>query len=110
MDWPMMAVFERLVPRGVRVYLADPPFDHSKIFLVDDEWCSIGSSNWDDRSLRLNFELNLELVDRDLSRRLHALADRKLAASRPLPVEELSGLSLPVRLRNRFLRLFSPYL
>jgi cardiolipin synthase len=94
----------------VRVYLADPPFDHSKIFLVDDEWCSIGSSNWDDRSLRLNFELNLELVDRDLSRRLHALADRKLAASRPLPVEELSGLSLPVRLRNRFLRLFSPYL
>ena len=110
MDWPMMALFERLVPHGVHVYLADPPFDHSKIFLVDDEWCSIGSSNWDDRSLRLNFELNLEIVDRDLSQRLHALVDRKRAAARRLTAEELRGLALPQRLRNRFLRLFSPYL
>jgi cardiolipin synthase len=110
MDWPMMAVFERLVPHGVNVYLADPPFDHSKIFLVDDDWCSIGSSNWDDRSLRLNFELNLEIVDRELARQLHTIVDRKRAASRRLTAEEFGRIALPRRLRNRFLRLFSPYL
>ncbi len=110
MDWPMMAAFERLVTRGVRVYLADPPFDHSKIFLVDDDWCSIGSSNWDDRSLRLNFELNLEVIDGDLSRQLHALVDRKKAAARMLTAEELGAVPLGWRLRNRFCRLFSPYL
>jgi cardiolipin synthase len=110
MDAPMRAVFERLVKRGVDVYLAEPPFDHSKIFLVDDEWCSIGSSNWDDRSLRLNFELNLEIVDGRLTRELHTLVDRKRAAARRLTVEELAATPLGWRLVNRFMRLFSPYL
>jgi cardiolipin synthase len=109
-DWPMAAVFEHIVARGARVYLAEQPFDHSKIFLVDDEWCSIGSSNWDDRSLRLNFELNLEVIDARLARRLHAIVDGKMAAARPLLVEELRSVRLPWRLRNRFARLFSPYL
>jgi len=110
MDWPMAAVFERLVKRGVNVYLSDPPFDHSKIFLVDEEWCSIGSSNWDDRSLRLNFEVNLEILDRELSRQLHEIVDRKRAAARLLTADELRSRPLPWRLRNRFIRLFSPYL
>jgi len=110
MDAPMRAVFERLVKRGVDVYLAEPPFDHSKIFLVDDEWCSIGSSNWDDRSLRLNFELNLEIIDARLAEELHALVDRKRAASRRLTAEELAATPLGWRLVNRFMRLFSPYL
>jgi cardiolipin synthase len=109
-DWPMAAVFEQMVARGAHVYLAEPPFDHSKIFLVDDEWCSIGSSNWDDRSLRLNFELNLEVIDPRLATRLHAVVDRKKAAARLLTTEELDKVPLPVRLRNRFARLFSPYL
>lgn len=110
MDWPMAAAFEHFVARGAHVYLADPPFDHSKIFLVDDDWCSVGSSNWDDRSFRLNFELNLAIVDPGLCRRLHALVDRKQAQSRRLSPEELGQLALPWRLRNRFLRLLSPYL
>jgi cardiolipin synthase len=110
MDAPMRAVFERLVKRGVDVYLAEPPFDHSKIFLVDDEWCSIGSSNWDDRSLRLNFELNLEIIDARLAEELHALVDRKRAASRRLTADELTATPLGWRLVNRFMRLFSPYL
>jgi cardiolipin synthase len=110
MNWPMAAVFERLVKRGVDVYLSEPPFDHSKIFLVDDDWCSIGSSNWDDRSLRLNFEVNLEIVDRELSRQLHQVVDRKRAAARRITAEELRARPLVVRLRDRFLRLFSPYL
>jgi cardiolipin synthase len=98
------------VARGAHVYLSDPPFDHSKIFLVDDEWCSIGSSNWDDRSFRLNFELNLEVLDARLAARLHEVVDRKKAAARALTLDELRTVSLLRRLRNRFARLFSPYL
>jgi cardiolipin synthase len=110
MDWPMRAVLERMVKRGVHVYLAPPPFDHSKIFLVDDEWCSIGSSNWDDRSLRLNFEVNLEIYDWELAGKLHRLVDRKRAAAHRLTVEEVRAVPVLRRLRNRFFRLFSPYL
>lgn len=109
-DWPMAAVFEHMVARGARVYLSDPPFDHSKIFLVDEEWCSIGSSNWDDRSFRLNFELNLEVIDARLAARLNEVVDRKKAAAQLLTLEELRAVPLPWRLRNRFARLFSPYL
>jgi len=77
---------------------------------VDDEWCSIGSSNWDDRSLRLNFEANLEIVDPELAWQLHLLVDRKKASARRLTPEEVRAVPLGWRLRNRFFRLFSPYL
>jgi cardiolipin synthase len=75
-----------------------------------NSWCSIGSSNWDDRSLRLNFELNLEIIDARLAEELHALVDRKRAASRRLTADELTATPLGWRLVNRFMRLFSPYL
>ncbi len=47
---------------GCRVWLTPPPFDHTKLMLVDGMWSLIGSGNWDPRSLRLNFEFNVETV------------------------------------------------
>jgi len=37
-----------------------PPFDHSKLMVVDGHWVLLGSANWDARALRLNFELNVD--------------------------------------------------
>ncbi|MEO7361800.1 MAG: phospholipase D-like domain-containing protein, partial [Gemmatimonadaceae bacterium] len=110
MNWVKSSVFTTFVKRGVHVYVSDPPFDHSKLFLVDDEWCSIGSSNWDDRSIRLNFELNLEVHDRVLTTALHQLVDVKRAKARRVTMSELHALSLFHRIRSSFVRLFSPYL
>ena len=54
-----------LLERGVKVYYQPPPFVHSKLFYVDDDYAQIGSANFDSRSLRLNFEMNVEVYDRD---------------------------------------------
>jgi cardiolipin synthase len=110
MDWAMVPQLPELVEKGCRVYLAPPPFDHSKLFVVDGAWSLIGSTNWDARSLRLNFEYNLECYDRDLAAALDRVIDAKIAVSRPLGLDELRQLPLPIRLRNGVARLFSPYL
>ena len=107
----MWAQFWRVLRHeGCRLWLTPPPFDHSKLFIVDGEWTLFGSTNWDPRSLRLNFELNVEAYDRALAKHLTAEADRRISEARQLTREELEGLSLPRRLRDGLARLLSPYL
>ncbi len=59
--------------------MTPPPFDHSKLVTVDGEWCVLGSSNWDTRSLRLNFEFDLECCGADFTKAIDALIDAKIA-------------------------------
>ncbi len=61
-----------MLERGCRVWLSPPPFDHSKLMLVDRTWTLFGSGNWDPRSLRLNFEFDVECYDRELAEALYA--------------------------------------
>jgi cardiolipin synthase len=110
MDWAMTPQLPELIEKGCRIYLAPPPFDHTKLFVVDGTWSLIGSTNWDARSLRLNFEYNLECYDRDLAARLDAIIDAKLANARPLGLAELESRAFPARLRDGLARLLSPYL
>ena len=107
-DWAMRAHLEPLIRAGVKVYTDPPPFDHTKAMVVDDIWCFVGSANWDMRSFRLNFELNVEIIDADLAAKLTALIRAKMG---PLITEkDLAGRSLPVRLRDAAVRLLLPYL
>lgn len=109
-QWACMAQLWQVLQRGCKVWLTPPPFDHSKIMLVDDVWCMVGSANWDARSLRLNFEFNLECYDRELAGKLREFVDRKRAASRPITLAEVDGRPLPIRLRDGIARLATPYL
>jgi len=106
--WAMRANVRKLVGYGIEIVATPPPFDHSKLCVVDDRWSLIGSSNWDARSLELNFEVNLECYDPALNARLRTLVDAKCAAGVAQTGEPRE--SLPIRLRNNFFRLFSPYL
>ena len=109
-QWASTALLWQVLERGCRVWLSPPPFDHTKLLLVDGLWTLLGSANWDPRSLRLNFEFNVECYDRELATLLTDLARSKIEQSRPLSTTEMDGRSLPVRLRNGVARLFSPYL
>ncbi|MEI6240574.1 MAG: cardiolipin synthase, partial [Planctomycetia bacterium] len=69
-----------------------------------------GSGNWDDRSMRLNFEFNVETYDRATAGRIDRHIADVIARSRPKTLAEVDDRSLPVRLRDGIARLFSPYL
>jgi cardiolipin synthase len=92
------------------VWMSPPPFEHTKLMVVDGTWAMFGSGNWDDRSMRLNFEFNVEAYDRDLAGRLDRRITDTIARSQPRTLAEVDGRSLPVRLRDGIARLFSPYL
>jgi cardiolipin synthase len=109
-EWAAMAQLWQVLRPGCRVYLTPLPFDHTKLMVVDREWVLFGSSNWDPRSLRLNFEYNLECYDRALAARLDAIIDAKIAEARPEDRARIEGRPLPVRLRDGLTRLLSPYL
>jgi cardiolipin synthase len=109
-QWASAALLWQVLERGCRVWLSPPPFDHTKLLLVDGLWTLLGSANWDPRSLRLNFEFNVECYDRQLATRLTDFAHSKIQQSRQLSVADMDGRSLPVRLRDGVARLFSPYL
>ena len=57
--------WRRLLEAGVRFYEYQPARFHCKYFLVDDMWASMGSANLDNRSLSLNEEANLNVLDRE---------------------------------------------
>ena len=95
---------------GVRVHLSRPPFDHSKIMVVDGNWSMLGSANWDPRSLRLNFEYNVECYDAELAQVLTEIVRRKIASGRPYLPAEWQAQNLFQRLRGGVARLGQPYL
>ncbi len=109
-QWASTAQLWQVLARGCRVYYTAPPFDHSKLMLVDGGWALFGSTNWDPRSLRLNFEFGVECYDAALAGDLNALVDTKLATAREVTAAEVNGRSLPVKLRDGVARLAAPYL
>lgn len=109
-DWAMRGEIWKVLGRGCHVWLTPPPFDHSKLLVVDGVWSLVGSANWDPRSLRLNFELGVECYDAALAAELDALIDARIATACELHVDALDAASLGTRLRNGAARLFVPYL
>ncbi len=108
--WATRAYLWEILQHGIRVYYQPPPFVHSKYFLADGLWSLIGSANLDPRSLRLNFELNLEVYDRDFTGLLEQDFRGVLARSRQVTLAEMDGRPLPEKLRDGAAKLFSPYL
>ncbi len=108
--WASMAQMWQVLEWGCRVWLSPPPFDHSKLMVIDGAYSLIGSSNWDPRSLRLNFELGLESFDEGLAMELERAIDEKIDVSHALSKREVDSRPLPAKLRDGLMRLFAPYL
>ena len=110
MDWAMRGQLRFFRHVKACFIATPPPFDHSKLCTVDGEWSLVGSSNWDTRSFRLNFEFDLEITDRELTGKLDALIDEKIARGKQISPDVLANEPLPLKLRNAAARLLMPYL
>ena len=99
-----------LLACDVRICYQPAPFVHTKLLLVDNEYALIGSANLDPRSLRLNFELNVEIYDRPTVAALEAHCDRVRKISANVALEEVDARPLPGRLIDGAAWIMSPYL
>lgn len=109
-DWAMRSHLEEFLQVGIACHLTPLPFDHSKLITVDGAWSLLGSANWDVRSLRLNFEFNLECYGEETAAMIDRLIDGKISRSRTLSMKELARRNLPTRFRDAATRLMLPYL
>ncbi|OQP88038.1 cardiolipin synthase [Rhizobium rhizosphaerae] len=109
-DRAMQAQFDQVLKGGCRVWRAQGPFNHAKLLAIDGRWAYAGSSNLDPRSLRLNFEVDLEILDREMAQALEARVDKAIADALPVTLEQLSQKPFATRLLNRIFWLGSPYL
>lgn len=108
MDWASRAHVGPVLAAGGRLWRAPKPFEHSKLLAIDGEWALIGSANWDVRSMRLNFEINMEIYDTAFATLIEEQIDKR--KGRPLTLKNIRNRSLAIRLRDRAARLFLPYL
>ena len=109
-DWATLHWLPALVARGVQVHLLAPPFSHAKLFVVDGSYAHIGSVNVDTRSLRLNFEIAVEVYDAHFCGQLSAFIAERERLATPLTAGETESAALLPRLRNALCWLVSPYL
>ena len=108
--WATRNMLWELLYQGIHVHYQPAPFNHAKLFVVDECYTLIGSSNWDARSLRLNFELQIEVFDPGFARRMAERVRSAARTGRRVTLDEVDARSLPERFRDSLCWLFSPYL
>ncbi|MBZ9809920.1 phosphatidylserine/phosphatidylglycerophosphate/cardiolipin synthase family protein [Mesorhizobium sp. BR1-1-9] len=109
-DRAMTAQFDQVLKHYCRVWRTEGPFDHSKLLSIDGAWAYVGSSNLDARSLRLNFEIDLEILDAGFASEIEKRIVAAIETAVPVTLEALRARPFVIRLFDRILWLGSPYL
>jgi len=86
--WAGRSRYEEMLKAGVRIYEYQPSMMHSKTFIVDGMWGSIGSMNFDNRSLAFNNESNLVFLDAGLGAQMNATFFDDISRSKEIILSE----------------------
>ena len=108
--WASMHILPWLIERGCEVALSVGAFDHGKMMTVDGQWALVGSGNWDARSLRLNFEFDMECYDPTLAAELNHCFDVRAANALPVTANQMAGWGTARRIRHALAHMLEPYL
>ena len=100
------ALWGEILQAGAELYEYQPTMYHCKVLVVDGLWVSVGSTNFDARSFRLNDEANLNVYDRDFAARQTADFENDLKKSRRITYEEWQGRPWHEKAKERFFALF----
>jgi cardiolipin synthase len=108
--WAAQSYFEDLLAAGVRIYQYQKGIMHAKILIVDDQLGSVGSTNFDVRSFRLNFEISAFVYHSEIARRLKEDFYQDIQDSSEVIYEEFMERPWYDRFRESSARLLSPLL
>jgi len=100
------AKWGELLKAGAEIYQYQPTMFHCKVLIVDGLWTSVGSTNFDNRSFRLNDEANLNIYDADVAARQIAIFNDDLRKSRRVTYDEWEARSWREKLQDRAAALF----
>ncbi len=99
-----------ILKAGAEIYEYQPTMFHCKVLVVDGLWTSVGSTNFDSRSFRLNDEANLNVHDREFAERQGAEFENDLKRARRVTYEEWAARPLTEKAWEHMLGLLGPQL
>jgi cardiolipin synthase len=86
--WAGRSRYEELLRAGIRIYEYQPSMMHAKTFIIDSVWGSIGSMNFDNRSLAFNNESNFVFLDKPLGAQMDSVFQDDLTRSKEITLAE----------------------
>lgn len=108
--WAGLSYIGELLQAGVRFYVYERGFVHSKVLIMDDDVSTVGTANLDIRSFKLNFEINAFLYDGDINKQLGDRFYNDLSNCTEITIESYSKRSNIVKIKESVSRLLSPIL
>jgi len=100
----------RILKAGGEIYEYQPTMYHCKVLIIDGLWSSVGSTNFDSRSFRLNDEANLNVYDREFAARQTAQFEKDLEKSRRITLAEWENRPLYDKAWGHIVAFFGPQL
>jgi cardiolipin synthase len=108
--WAAHTYFDNLLSAGVKIYLYEKGFFHSKAVIIDDKIVTSGSCNMDVRSFFLDYELNAVFYDEKTAKMFSDQFEKDMENCILLTLEMHRTSGIPSKLRNSVCRIFSPLL
>ncbi len=108
--WATWAFAGELLSYGAKIYLYEKGFLHAKTIVVDQKASSVGTTNIDNRSFKLNFEVNATIYDETISGKLAHIFNEDMKNCSQLTRERYSERPLRIKFKEAISRLVSPIL
>jgi cardiolipin synthase len=104
------SIYKKLMSVGINIYEKQGIFSHIKAMLVDEQWASMGSSNCDVRSFKLNYELDFCVETGDFIAILGHQLNKELEQSKQITLKAEANKGILIRLFENICSLFTPIL
>jgi cardiolipin synthase len=108
--WATYSFIGDLLNAGVRAFIYNKGFLHSKSIVVDQKISSVGTANFDIRSFKLNFEVNAFIYDVDIAQKLHQAFEQDLEFCEELTLEKYLNRPRIIKFKESISRLLTPVL
>ncbi|HOP03218.1 MAG TPA: cardiolipin synthase [Tenuifilaceae bacterium] len=106
--WSSMSYVAELLEAGIKVYLFNRGFIHSKITMIDSDFSSVGSANMDIRSFEDNFEVLAMIYDVEFTKKLESQFLKDMKRCKTITSKDWSKRSVKQNMKESLARLFSP--